>query len=38
MIIVKRNLLLLCLYIEYILILDIYYDCIYIYKKKYYFY
>ncbi len=38
MIIIKRHLLLLCLYIEYILILDIYYECDYIYGTIYYFY
>ena len=31
MIFIKRHLLLLCLYIEYILVLDIYYDYVYIY-------
>jgi hypothetical protein len=29
--IIKRHLLLLCLYIEYIIVLGIYYDCVYIY-------
>ena len=30
-VIIKRHLLLLCLYIKYIIILGIYYDCVYIY-------
>ena len=34
----EKNLLLLCLYIEYILVLDIYYDCVYIYGTIYSFY
>ena len=38
MIIIKRHLLLLCLYIEYILVLDFFYDCVCIYEKKNYFY
>ena len=36
--IIKRHLLLLCLYIEYILVLDIYYDYVCIYGAIYYFY
>ena len=28
---IKRHLLLLCLYIKYIIVLGIYYDCVYIY-------
>jgi hypothetical protein len=35
MIIIKGYLLLLCLYIEYIVVLDIYYDCVYIYGTIY---
>ena len=38
MIFIKRYLLLLCLYIEYILELDIYYDCVNIYETIYSFY
>ena len=36
--IIKRHLLLLCLYIKYIIVLGIYYDCVYIYEIIYYFY
>ena len=35
---IKRNLLLLCLYIKYIFALGIYYDCVNIYGTIYYFY
>ena len=38
MMIIKRNSLLLCLYIKYILVLDIYYGCVNIYGRIYYFY
>ena len=38
MIIIKKYLLLLCLYIEYVIVLDIYYDCVCIYEIIYYFY
>jgi hypothetical protein len=38
LIIIKRNLLLFCLYIKYIIVLDIYYDYVYIYGIIYYFY
>ena len=31
--IIKRHLLLLCLYIKYIIVLDIYYDCVYIWNN-----
>ena len=36
--IIKRYLLLLCLYIKFIIVLDIYYDCVYIFGTIYYFY
>jgi hypothetical protein len=36
--IIKRHLLLLCLYIRYIIVLGIYYACVNIYGTIYYFY
>ena len=33
LIIIKRHLLLLCLYVKYIIVLSIYYDCVYIYME-----
>ena len=33
--IIKRHLLLLCLCIKYIIVLGIYYDCVYIYMEQY---
>ena len=35
MIIIKKTFILLCLYIKYIIILDIYYDCVNIYMEQY---